>query len=47
MERRQGPLGPPRLVHELRLVRSSDTTHNLRVRDQVVALLRLVRGGGR
>lgn len=39
-------LDPPQIVSELRLVRASDTTHNLRVRAQVDALLALVAGKG-
>lgn len=42
-------LDPPRVVAKLRLVRSSDTAHNLRAREQALALLALLklRGGDR
>jgi hypothetical protein len=33
-------------VSEIRVVRASDTTYNLRLRAQVIALLRLKRSGG-
>ena len=40
-------LDPPRCVFKIRLVRASDTSHNLRLQEQVGALLRLVeRSGG-
>lgn len=35
-------LDPPLVIPKVRRVRASDTTHNLRARAQVVALLALV-----
>ena len=49
MSTRHRRINPPLVIPKLRLVRASDTTHNLRVRAQVDAILALleVRGGDR
>lgn len=39
-------IAPPVVVPKLRLVRSSDTTYNLRARRQVAALLALLEASG-